>query len=114
MSDKRIGPWKVQHSYTKKAYNIVGVELGSKFKIARVPYQVVVPPPEVSTDWAELNQHWQEEALMHAKLMSKAYLIPEICALLGKAYAWIEYPPIGDGREKAMKEIGQLLDKLNK
>lgn len=31
---------KLQHSHTKSAWNIVGIALGSKFKIARIPYIV--------------------------------------------------------------------------
>lgn len=32
------GPWKVKHSESKNAYNIIGTLLGSKYKIARLPY----------------------------------------------------------------------------
>jgi hypothetical protein len=33
------GPWKIKHSESKKAFNIVSVKLGSKYKIARIPYE---------------------------------------------------------------------------
>ena len=35
MSDDRYG---VKHSETKSAWNIVGTEIGGKYKIARIPY----------------------------------------------------------------------------
>lgn len=33
-----LGPWKVKHSESKTAFNIIGTHLGSKYKIARCSY----------------------------------------------------------------------------
>ena len=53
---------RVLHSQTKSAWNIVGGELGGKYKIARVPYWV--------SDDQELSDRHRVEAYQHAEFIS--------------------------------------------
>lgn len=46
MSDDR---YQVKHSETKAAWNIVGTEIGGKYKIAMIPYVTDSRFPEEST-----------------------------------------------------------------
>ena len=53
---------KVVHSQTKSAWNVVGVSLGAKYKIARIPYM---------TDANEvLDARNRTEAFEHAEFIS--------------------------------------------
>ena len=56
---------KVVHSKTKEAWNIIGTELGGKYKIARVPY--VISGDELIDC---LNK---SESLKHAIFISKCF-----------------------------------------
>ncbi len=57
---------KVVHSQSKPAWNIIGIELGGKFKIARIPYLVVEDSEILTTK----NKY---EALDHAEFISKCF-----------------------------------------
>lgn len=57
---------EVKHSQTKDAWNIVGTELGGKYKIARVPYQVVEGSDILTT-------RNKAEALDHACFIRDAF-----------------------------------------
>ena len=55
----------IVHSMSKPSWNIISKGLGSKFKIARIPY-------EVSHD-KELNDKWKLEAFEHATFISYCF-----------------------------------------
>jgi len=57
---------EVKHSKSKDAWNVIGTTLGSKYKIARIPY-TVVPDSEI------LNTRNKHEALEHALFISKCF-----------------------------------------
>lgn len=59
---------KVKHSESKSAWNIVGDELGGKFKIARIPYFIDNRLSE------ELNALNRKEALEIANFISESLL----------------------------------------
>ncbi len=69
------GKWRVKHSQTKEAFNIIGSVAGGKFKIARCPY---INQPTLSKEW---NDKEKEEAKADALLISKA---PEMLEMLNK------------------------------
>lgn len=54
---------KVKHSESKNAWNIIGTELGKKYKIARLPY-LAIEGGEVMTEIEK------SEALRHARFIS--------------------------------------------
>ena len=56
---------KVVHSETKSAWNIVGVTLGQKYKIARIPY--------ITTGNEKTTSENRAEALKHAKFISYCF-----------------------------------------
>ena len=56
----------VKHSLTKDAWNVVGTDLGKKYKIARVPYFVVEGNDILTT----MNKN---EALEHALFISNCF-----------------------------------------
>lgn len=56
----------VVHSQSKTAWNIIGEQLGGKYKIARIPY-IVVDGSEILTTQ---NKH---EALVHAQFISQCF-----------------------------------------
>jgi hypothetical protein len=56
---------KVVHSQTKSAWNIVGENLGGKYKIARVPYLVL--------NDQELSDRNRIEAFEHATFISYCF-----------------------------------------
>lgn len=53
---------KVVHSKTKAAWNIIGIKLGGKYKIARFPYLL--------TECEKLNDINKREAFNHAEFTS--------------------------------------------
>jgi len=55
---------KVVHSQSKNAWNVVSEEWGSKYKIARIPYE--------QFDNDILNTRWKYEALEIAMHLSKS------------------------------------------
>jgi len=57
---------EVKHSLSKKAWNVIGTELGGKFKIARVPY-------EISEGMEKMNTRNKAEALEHAEFISYCF-----------------------------------------
>lgn len=56
---------KVVHSESKSAWNVVGVNMGTKHKVARCPY--------VKCDNEILLMHFKSEALEHAEFISDAF-----------------------------------------
>ena len=56
---------KVIHSETKPAWNVVGIKLGGKYKICRVPY--------IITENEKLNVMNKNEALEHAEYISSCF-----------------------------------------
>ena len=56
---------KVVHSESKTAWNVVSIELGSKYKIARCPYHVC--------DIDNISEMNRKEALQHAKYISYCF-----------------------------------------
>jgi len=59
---------KVVHSQTKTAWNIVGEQLGTKYKIARVPYY-----QSEGNDYEIMNTRNKTEALEHAEFISYCF-----------------------------------------
>ncbi|REC56994.1 hypothetical protein DRF62_02210 [Chryseobacterium piscium] len=55
----------VKHSKSKSAWNVIGTELGGKYKIAVVPY---IQTEDEITQTKEKN-----EALEHAEFISKCF-----------------------------------------
>lgn len=57
---------EVKHSESKNAWNIIGLGLGRKYKIARIPYLVI--------EGAEImNEIEKSEALKHSKFISYCF-----------------------------------------
>lgn len=56
---------KVVHSQSKPAWNIVGISLSGKFKIARIPYLVT------QNEIVDVKE--KSEALLHAEFISKCF-----------------------------------------
>ena len=78
MNKHTDGPWEVRHSESKNAWNIIGTRLGSRYKIARCPYEV---EPRLSERWNELEK---AEQLANATLRAAATDLLEACeAALG-------------------------------
>jgi hypothetical protein len=54
---------QIKHSQSKNAWNVIGTELGKKYKIARLPY-LVIEGDEIRTEIEK------SEALRQAKFIS--------------------------------------------
>ena len=65
------GKWKVKHSESKTAWNVVCTQLGRRFKIARCPYLKDISEERSKND--------KNEQLANAQLISKA---PEMLEML--------------------------------
>lgn len=57
---------KVVHSQSKTAWNVIGVQSGGKYKIARIPYLVV-------NDSEILTTKNKYEVLVHAQFISQCF-----------------------------------------
>jgi len=57
---------KVVHSQTKPAWNVVGVSIPGKYKIARCPYEVIEGSETLDT-------RERKEAFEHAKFISECF-----------------------------------------
>jgi len=57
---------EVVHSQSKTAWNVVGVKLGGKYKIARIPYIVDYNSETLTTVS-------RQEALLHAQFISECF-----------------------------------------
>ncbi len=66
MKDPNINT-KVTHSLTKAAWNVVGTQLGGKFKICRVPYL----NSDIASD--SLNEKNRLQAYEHAEFISYCF-----------------------------------------
>lgn len=89
------GIWRVKHSESKIAYNVIGSIYGGKYKIARCPY--IIRP-----NWEEINEMEKREALANAQLIATA---PELLEALQKA---ICYVPID---EEDFDSIARVINK---
>lgn len=67
---------EVKHSQSKSAWNVVGTELGCKYKIARVPYDIV----ESSEIMTTRNKN---QAMEHALFISWCFNNQERIEVLG-------------------------------
>ena len=56
---------KVEHSQSKTAWNVIGTTLGSKYKIARIPY--------LMCDSYAISKNNRIEALKHARFISHCF-----------------------------------------
>jgi len=66
---------KVVHSESKTAWNVIGTNLGAKYKIARVPYLI--------TNNEIIDTVEKSEALRHAQFISRCFNNSDkICELL--------------------------------
>jgi hypothetical protein len=61
------GKWKVVHSQSKNAWNVINTSLGCKYKIARFPYE-----PINITGYDDYNTTIKEEARQNALLFAEA------------------------------------------
>lgn len=75
------GKWKVKHSVSKPAFNVVGTSLGGTYKIARCPYYIN------HLFAKEHNDKEVDEAKANAQLISKA---PEMLEMLEKCLSEFE------------------------
>lgn len=101
------GKWRVKHSESKDAWNVIGTELGSRYKIARCPY--LVCHSEI------VNLREKTEQLANAKLISFA---PEMLEMLkdviNHSRALIDVNGLKDGTtildraEQLLKEATEL------
>ena len=57
---------EVKHSLSKTAWNVIGTQLGGKYKIARVPYLVVAGNEIITT-------RNKNEAMEHALFISRCF-----------------------------------------
>ena len=57
---------KVVHSQSKESWNVVGEDLGIKYKIARIPYSIIENSEILTTK----NKY---EALIHAQFISQCF-----------------------------------------
>lgn len=57
---------KVVHSESKDAWNVVGISLAKKYKIARVPYLII-------KDLEDTNKARKEQARLHAEFISGCF-----------------------------------------
>lgn len=57
---------KVVHSESKNAWNIIGISLAKKYKVARIPYLII-------KDCPNLNETRKQEALIHAEFISRCF-----------------------------------------
>ena len=53
---------EIKHSQSKNAWNIIGTQLGGKYKIARVPYNKI-------ENSEELSHREKDEAFRHAEFI---------------------------------------------
>lgn len=79
------GNWKLKHSERNSALNIIGTNLGGRYKIARLPYFI---NSRLSEEW---NNKEVAEQKANALLISKA---PEMLELLEKFVKSIEHEEI--------------------
>ena len=75
--------WEVKHSASKTAWNVIGTQLGGKYKIARVPYIQLDGDDETSQ---AANKFQKKEALEHATLIAAAPQMLASLRYLGLSY----------------------------
>lgn len=97
----------VIHSESKSAWNVVGTQLGGKYKIARVPYLI---SGEDSVDERE-----KEEALTHAKFISECFNKSEDLSFdrIGKNYRYEIRYKYFDSTEETWLGICSICMSLN-
>lgn len=67
MAKHTPGQWRVKHSESKQAFNVIGTVLGGKYKIARFPYIVHNFP-----GYEGVNEREKDEAEANARLSAAA------------------------------------------
>ena len=104
MSNFKGIKWEVRHSETKDAWNVVGTEIGAKYKIARCPYLVI--------DYLskEYNEAQKKESQQIAQLISCA---PEMLEMLERIVLMTQtcQGTFEDFRERYNIEINALIKK---
>lgn len=93
------GPWNIKHSISKPAWNVVGKELGGRYKIARLPYLVTNDP--------EIDIKENQEQYTNAKLIASAPELLEMVILLVDRLT-----ENGMGQFSAVKRAKELIEKV--
>ena len=96
MTKHTYGPWKVQKSESKPAWNVVSTAPGSRYKVARCPYMQLDKSPE-------FNKLESEEAEANARLIACA---PDLLDLLNKIVIARR-----NGQEIPLPEIESIIKK---
>lgn len=98
------GEWKIKHSESKNAFNIIGTIVGGNYKIARVPYSV----DEKYSD--TINDIFRTEAERNARLIAAA---PDLLHACQNSLLQLELGLMGDSgtanilRKAINKAIGE-------
>jgi len=98
------GEWKIKHSESKDAFNIIGTITGGRYKIARVPYFL-------TNAFEKINEREKLESEANAKLIACA---PEMLEALKEAirllYGTTEFEVIESYRKK-VDDFEQVIKK---
>lgn len=92
------GNWRLKHSEKNTAWNIIGTELGSRYKIAILPYLI---ESALSENW---NNKEKYEQKANALLISKA---PEMLETIEELLKELSYH--GYTHSKAINSAKQLI-----
>ena len=98
------GKWKVQHSISKDAFNIVGTVVGGNYKIARIPYLVI-------GNVIKVNDREKAEADANAKLIAAA---PELLEALLASKAVFEALGIYANHRIAGEQYDKVVEAIKK
>lgn len=101
------GPWKVKHSDSKTAFNVIGTRFGRKYKIARCPYLQQDDLHEI------LNKREKEEAEADARLIASA---PSLLEALKECEDYFDnIADVDDGRpNKEMQLLAMIRETIKK
>ena len=101
MSEFTKGEWKVKHSETKDAFNVIGNALGGKYKIARCPYNQVRVDGQLSERY---NGQEIKEAKANAQLIAHA---PQLLEMLEKCLSEFQNFRSAFGQCSSLEERNQ-------